>query len=46
MPLGKVKGSYKGELKVGELFGVDASWATTVSGGSFSATDLVYLKKE
>ena len=46
MPLGKVKGSYKGELKVGELFGVDASWATSVSGGSFSATDLVYLKKE
>ena len=46
MPLGKVKGSYKGELKVGELFGVDASWATSVSGGKFSATDLVYLKKE
>jgi hypothetical protein len=46
MPLGKVKGSYKGELKVGELFGIDASWATSVSGGSFSASDLVYLKKE
>jgi hypothetical protein len=46
MPLGRVKGNYKGELKVGELFGVDASWATPVKAGNFSASDLVYLKKD
>lgn len=45
-PMGKVKGSYKGEIKVSELFGVDASWAAPVKGGNFSATDLVYLKKD
>jgi hypothetical protein len=45
-PLGKTKGSYKGELKVSELFGIDASWATPVKGGGFTATDLVYVKKE
>jgi hypothetical protein len=46
MPLGKIKGSYKGELKVSELFGVDASWAAPVKGESFSPSDLVYLKKD
>ena len=45
-PMGKIKGSYKGELKVSELFGVDASWASPVKGGTFSASDLVYLKKD
>lgn len=46
MPLGKTKGSYKGELEVVELFGVDASWAKIRKGTSFSATDLVYLKPQ
>jgi hypothetical protein len=46
MPLGKTKGSYKGELEIVELFGVDASWAKTRKGTSFSATDLVYLKSQ
>lgn len=44
MSLGKTKGSYKGELEVVELFGVDASWAKIRKGTNFSATDLVYLK--
>ena len=44
-PLGKVKGSYKGELEVSELFGVDAAWAKSVTGSGYSPTDLVYLKK-
>jgi hypothetical protein len=46
MPLGKTKGSYRGELEVVELFGVDASWAKIRKGTSFSATDLVYLKPQ
>jgi hypothetical protein len=45
-PLGKMKGSYKGKLKVSDLFGVDASRAQTVSGGNFSVSDLVYVKKD
>ncbi|MBP9560705.1 MAG: hypothetical protein KBE27_02650 [Syntrophorhabdaceae bacterium] len=44
-PLGKIKGSFKGEIEVSELFGVDASWAKIKKGGNFSPTDLVYLKK-
>ena len=44
-PLGKLKGTYKGDLEVSELFGVDACWATVKTGGQFSPTDLVYLKK-
>jgi len=44
-PLGKIKGSFKGELEVSELFGVDASWAKVKKGSNFSPTDLVYLKK-
>ena len=44
-PLGRKKGAYKGELEVVELFGVDASWAKTNKGGSFSSTDLVYVKQ-
>lgn len=43
--LGKLRGDYKGELEVGELFGVDASWARVLKGNAFSATDLVYIKK-
>lgn len=43
-PLGRKKGAFKGELEVVELFGVDASWAKTNKGGSFSPTDLVYVK--
>ncbi len=44
-PLGKIKGNYKGELEVFELFGVDASWAKVKKGSNFSPTDLVYMKK-
>jgi hypothetical protein len=44
VPLGKAKGSYKGDLEVMELFGVDASWAKVKKGADFSLTDLVYLK--
>ena len=43
-PLGRKKGAFKGELEVMELFGVDASWAKSNAGGSFSSTDLVYVK--
>ncbi len=46
VPLGRTKGSFKGELKVEQLFGVDASWAKPVKGTTFSTSDLVYLKKE
>ncbi len=44
-PLGRKKGSFKGELEVVELFGVDASWAKPKKGTSFSSTDLVYVKQ-
>ncbi|HAR96753.1 MAG TPA: hypothetical protein DCR97_12455 [Deltaproteobacteria bacterium] len=44
-PMGKTKGIFKGEVEVSELFGLDACWATPVKAASFSATDLVYLKK-
>jgi hypothetical protein len=46
MSLGKTKGSFKGELEVVELFGVDASWARIKNGNNFSAADLVYLKSQ
>ncbi len=45
VPLGKTKGIYKGELKVSDLFGVDASSATPTQGGNFSTSDLIYLKR-
>jgi hypothetical protein len=45
LPLGRVKGNYKGELEVVEVFGVDASSAKIKKSGSFAPTDLVYLKK-
>jgi hypothetical protein len=44
-PLGTIKGKYKGELEVSELFGVDACWAKIKKGSNFSATDLVYFQK-
>ncbi len=44
-PLGRLKGTYKGEIEVFEIFGVDASWAKTLKGGPFLPADLVYLKK-
>ena len=44
-PLGTTRGEFRGELEVVELFGVDAASAKVRSGGSFGATDLVYLKK-
>ena len=43
-PLGTTKGTFKGELEVVELFGVDASCAKSKKGGSFSPTDIVYIK--
>ena len=45
LPLGRLKGKYKGEIEVLEIFGVDASWARTLKGGPFLPADLVYLKK-
>ena len=44
-PLGTTKGTFKGELEVVELFGVDASWTKSKKGGSFSPTDIVYIKQ-
>jgi hypothetical protein len=44
-PLGTTKGTFKGELEVVELFGVDASWTQSKKGGSFSPTDIVYIKQ-
>lgn len=45
-PLGRTKGSFKGELEVSEVFGLDAASAVTKkSASSFAPTDLVYLKK-
>jgi len=45
LPLGRTKGSYKGEVEVVEVFGVDASWAKITKPASFALTDLVYLKQ-
>jgi hypothetical protein len=44
-PIGKVKGVYKGDVEVTELFGLDASLATPATNAPFAANDLVYLKK-
>lgn len=44
--LGRTRGSYKGELEIVELFGVDASWARIRKGSNFTSTDLVYLKSQ
>ncbi len=46
LPLGKTKGSYKGDVEVVEVFGVDASWAKITKAASFMPTDLVYLKQK
>jgi hypothetical protein len=45
MPLGKLKGAYKGEIEVTEFSGEDESWARSRKGEKFSSTDLVYLKR-
>jgi hypothetical protein len=45
VPLGTTKGTFKGELEVVELFGVDASWSKTKKGSGFSPTDIVYIKQ-
>jgi len=45
-PLGRVKGNYKGDLEVFELFGVDACWAKIKKGGNFSPSDFVYLQSK
>ena len=42
--LGRVKGTYKGELEVMELFGVDAAWAKVKKGTNFASSDFVFLK--
>lgn len=44
-PLGTTKGSFKGELEVSEIFGLDAASAVARKPASFAPTDLVYLKK-
>jgi hypothetical protein len=46
LPLGRTKGSYKGDVEVVEVFGVDASWAKITKAASFAPTDLVYLKQK
>lgn len=45
-PLGRVKGNYKGDLEVFELFGVDACMAKIKKGGNFSPSDFVYLQSK
>ena len=45
LPLGRLKGKYKGDIQVLEIFGIDASWARTLKGGPFLPADLVYVKK-
>jgi len=45
LPIGRLKGTYKGEIVIFEVFGVDASSARVTKGGPFSPGDLVYLKK-
>ncbi len=46
LTLGRTKGSFKGEIEVAEVFGVDASWAKAGKDVSFVPTDLVYLKQK
>jgi hypothetical protein len=46
IPLGKMKGKYKGELKVSDLFGIDAACAVPTRNGNFSTSDLIYVKKD
>jgi hypothetical protein len=45
LPLGRIKGNYKGEVEVMEVFGIDASWGRAKKTASYTPTDLVYLKK-
>jgi hypothetical protein len=46
LPLGRTRGTYKGDIEVVEVFGVDASWAKIAKAASFAPTDLVYLKQK
>ena len=43
-PLGSVKGPFKGEIEIVELFGVDACWGKMKKGESLLSSDLVYVK--
>ena len=43
--LGRLKGSFKGEIQVSGLYGRDGSWGRATEKGVFSYADLVYLKK-
>ncbi len=45
MPLGNVKGAYKGDVEIVELVGEDSSLARARKGENLSTADLVYLKK-
>jgi hypothetical protein len=45
IPLGRIKGGYKGEIEISELFGVDAASARIRQGGAFDTTDLAYPKR-
>lgn len=45
LTLGRIKGAFKGEIEVMDVFGVDASWAKAGKDTSFGPTDLVYLKQ-
>ncbi len=46
MSLGTPKGSFKGELEIVELFGVDACSAKLVNGKGLTPNDLVYIKQK
>ncbi len=42
-PLGRLKGIRKGDMKISEVFGPDASWASASGKVDFSPGDFVYL---
>jgi len=46
LSLGRTRGTYKGDLEVVEVFGVDAAWGKAAKAASFAPTDLVYLKEK
>jgi hypothetical protein len=46
LSIGRLRGNYKGELEIQEVFSVDASWGKAKNNTIFSSTDLVYLKKK
>jgi hypothetical protein len=45
IPLGNLKGTYKGDVEIVELVGEDSSLARAPQGEKLSPADLVYLKK-